>query len=192
MSHYVGYISVPHGSYQQWRDATLGNGYDTDGYFGEQCFDYISLLYYQYGLFLRTKAGGGLACDCWLYSRDYNSQDPFESLTGANNIKRGDVLVWNVTGYYTGSHIAIADEAYDGSGYIWVLGQNQVGNGSGYPVTRARLPIAGLLGMFRNKQWQGEEPEPIKTGYNINKYKFVLFNRRKRQEKWTKKPLKRR
>ena len=200
MAQYNGYVRVPHGSYQQWRDATLGNGYDVDGWFGDQCWDFCALLYRQYGLTLVTKAGGGGAVDCWRVSRYVNSQPPFESFTGVQNIKRGDILVFNATQYNSAGHICFADADYKDS-YIDYrgirrlpcLGQNQRGNGSGYPVTVDDLNLGEFLGIFRNMEWRGDTPTPTPEAvYNRNRYNFVLFNRRKRQEKWTKKLLKRR
>jgi len=191
MAHYTGYISVPHATYQQWRNATLGNGYNVDYAFGEQCWDYCALLYRQYGLTLITKAGGGSAKDCWNVSRWANSKPPFTSHTGKTNIRRGDILVF---GAGTWGHIGFADENYNPShpNQIWLLGQNQVGNGSGYPVTRALWSLNGFLGIFRNSNWQTTPPPtpPTPVVYNKGKYNFVLYNRRKRQDKWTRKPLK--
>lgn len=189
MAHYVGYLEVPHGSFQEWRNATYGNGYDVDGWFGEQCWDYVALLYWQYGLTLYTRAGGGGAQDCWLVSRAENSRTPFISLTGKQNIKRGDILVF---GSATVGHISFADEDYNPShpSYIASLGQNQAGNGSGYPVNVVNYSLNNFLGIFRNTYWNGVTPPPTPDmGYNKSRYNFVLFNRRKRQEKWTKKPL---
>ena len=196
MAHYQGYIYVPHGSYQECRDNTLGNGYDVDYFASEQCYDFCSLLYYQYGLRLITKAGGGGAQDCWIYSRQVNSQTPFISVFRVQDIKRGDIVVF---GGGKWGHIAFADQDYSQRTYnfgkqryeINCLGQNQVGNGSGYPVTVTPIGLDGFLGIFRNTYWQGDTPEPEpESGYNKHRYNFVLFNRRKRQEKWTKKPLK--
>ena len=60
MAHYTGYISVPHASYQQWRDATLGNGYNVDYAFGDGFpvnLELLSFFVYYVPLFLH------LACD---------------------------------------------------------------------------------------------------------------------------------
>ena len=53
MAQVNGYVPVAHGSYNQWRAATLGNGYNVDFRYGNQCWDYCALLYWQYGLTLR-------------------------------------------------------------------------------------------------------------------------------------------
>lgn len=202
MAQYNRYVQVPHGSYNQWRNATLGNGYNVDyfasGGSGNQCWDYAALCYRQYGLTLITKAGGGTAYDCWAVSRWVNTQPPFISMTGVQNIKRGDIIITKNPRSRTG-HICFADENYRHSGNkkrLWCVGQNQRGS-SALPVTRDEIDITYFVGLFRNTFWIGHEPEPEPTPtpegwYNKGKYNFVLFNRRKRQEKWTRKPLKKR
>jgi len=188
MATYYGYVDVPHSSYDAWRSATISNMYDLDGYYSGQCWDYTALCYAQYGLTLYTKPGGGVARECWTVSRALNSQPPFESVYNKTEIKRGDILVFGA-GY--AGHICFADEDYNGTDYIRCLGQNQRGSGGGYPATLDNFSLASFLGAFRNTNWQGDTPEP-ESGYNKHRYNFVLFNRRKRQEKWTKKPLKQR
>jgi hypothetical protein len=195
MAQYNRYVRVPHGSYSQWRTATLGNGYNVDynagGGWGNQCWDYCALCYWQYGLTLVTKAGGGTAYDCWAVSRWVNSKPPFISVTGVTNIKRGDIIITKNPRSRTG-HICFADENYRTSGNkkrLWCVGQNQRGNSS-LPVTRDEIDITYFVGIFRNTMWQGPEPHPEPTPtptptpsvvYNKGKYNFVLFNRRKRQ-----------
>lgn len=197
MATYYGYRTIPHGSYDEWRDATIGDMFDVDGYFSGQCWDYTALCYYQYGLQLITKPGGGVAKDCWNISRSINSRPPFQSIDGVENIKRGDILVfgWGYAGHICFADADYADSFIDAQGIrrLPCLGQNQRGDGSGYPATVDNLNLGGFLGIFRNTEWDGSSPSPTpSSGYNRNKYNFVLFNRRKRQEKWTKKLLKRR
>lgn len=172
MAHYTGYIEVPHSSFNEWRSATINNGYNVDYAFGEQCWDYVALLYWQYGRTLYTKVGGGGAQDCWLVSRDANSQPPFESLTGKQNIKRGDILVFG--GNFGIGHISFADEDFNGDhpNYISSLGQNQQGNGSGWPVTVVDYPLANFLGIFRNTKWTSSPTPPTPTKDKVKKTKF--------------------
>lgn len=171
MAHYTGYLEVPHATFQEWRDATIGNGYNVDYYWGEQCWDYVALLYWQYGLTLVTKAGGGGAQDCWLVSRQQNSQPPFESLTGKQNIKRGDILVW---GNMSVGHIAFADEDFNPNdpNNIMSLGQNQAGNGSGWPVNVVKHTLNGFLGIFRNTEWTSSPTPPPTPTETVRKKKF--------------------
>lgn len=187
MATYYGYVDVPHGSYDEWRSATIGNMYDLDGWYSGQCWDYCALCYAQYGLRLYT-GSPGVAKNCWLQSKSANTRHPFIAVEGKQNIKRGDIIVFD--GGFAG-HICFADEDYNGSNRLNCLGQNQGTNGSGGPANVMSLNLSQFLGIFRNTEWDGSSPTP-ESGYNKHRYNFVLFNRRKRQEKWTKKLLKRR
>ena len=199
MAQYNSYVSVPHSSYTEFKNATLGNGYNVDAWYqggwGNQCWDYIALLYWQYGLTLYTKTGGGSAKDCWLVSKNANARSPFIAVEGKENIKRGDVIVTNASPWTTNGHICLADENYRTSGdrnKLWCVGQHQRGSTS-LPVTRDEINISYFLGIFRNTTWGGDEPHPEPPiVYNKEGYNFILFNRRKRQEKWMQKPLIRR
>lgn len=162
MAQYNGYVDIPHDTYQQWRDATLGNGYDADNTYQNQCWDLPAELWYQYGLRLITRPGGnGTAEDCWLISKDDNAVPPFEAVNGVENIKRGDVVVFAGTTSYPTGHIAFADQDYADAvnNRLNFLGQNQ-GQGSSNPSNIADLPLTNFLGIFRNTNWQQPEPEP--------------------------------
>lgn len=187
MAQYNGFVSVPHNTYEDWRNATLGNGYDVDYSFGNQCWDYCDLLYAQYGKYLVTKSGGGTAKDCWLVSKNVNSTPPFEAVEGKQNIKRGDIIVLNGIPENPAGHICFADEDYNGTDRIAVVQQN--GFQPTTPVHTATCGLDQFLGIFRNTLWQGVVPPEPESSYNKHRYNFVLFNRRKRQEKWTRKPL---
>ena len=162
MAQYNHYVSVPHSSYEVWRTNTIGNGYNVDQAFGNQCWDYVANLYWQYGRTLYTKPGGGYAKDCWLVSRQANSQSPFISIEGKNNIKRGDIIVWNGNSSYPTGHIAFADQDYDPThpNEIWTVGQAPVNHGINGVVSRDKLSLGLFLGIFRNTDWQEPEPEP--------------------------------
>lgn len=170
---YNGYVEVPHATYDEFRNATLGNGYNVDYKYGNQCWDYVALLYWQYGLTLITRPNGGTAADCWNISRQANSQPPFESLVGKENIKRGDVIVIGASAFSSTGHICIADEDYPNApdGKIWCVGQNQ-GHGSAAPVTRDKVSLTYFLGIFRNTQWQGTPPTPPEPKASKKKSKF--------------------
>lgn len=187
MANYTGFVSIPHGSYDEWRSSTIGNAYDYDRWWGAQCWDFCQELYAQYGLTLQT--GDGTAAGCWELMRYANSRTPFISVEGVTNIKRGDIIVMGRTTYNYAGHICFADEDYNGTLRLNCLGQNQTGSGSGSPASVNNLGLDRFLGIFRNTEWQGVTPEPEKV-YNKSRYNFVLFNRRRRQEKWTRKPLK--
>lgn len=166
-------------SYNTVRSAILaraaqGLGYDFDGYYGYQCWDLGANMYWNAGRgTFRTKnsftgAGGddSSVYTTWTYQPafEYNSADPFTAVTNVNEIKRGDMVIWDSRlGGGTG-HNAFADEDYDnGKSTISVLGQNQVNANSttGHIPTINNFNKAGILGAFRYKPWiDGPGPEP--------------------------------
>ena len=161
MADYHGYRQVEHNTYDSWRTATIGNRYDVDNYPASQpymCWDYCALLYFQYGRTLFTRTGGGTAADCWNISRQANSQPPFISLVGKQNIRRGDMLVFDVTPTSSTGHIGFADEDYNGTDTIALLSENWNGNTT---VHVANKSLSNFLGIFRNTKWfSGPTPEP--------------------------------
>lgn len=172
MAQYNGYRIVPHDSYDNWRNTTLNNGWNVDYTYGNQCWDLPALLYFQYGLRLITRPqGNGTAAMCWTVSRAANSVTPFISIEGVENIRRGDILVWNATPFTTTGHIAFADENYNGTNRLNCLGQNQ-GQGSAAPANIANLSLNNFLGIFRNTQWSAPPAPPTPPEEQDKKRKF--------------------
>lgn len=164
MAQYNSYVVVNHATYQEFRDATLGNGYNVDysagGGYGNQCWDLCALLWWQYGLTLYT-GPIGIAEECWTVSKDRNAVPPFIAIYSVSEIKRGDCVVFAGTTQYTTGHIAFADEDYvSGMTRMNFLGQNQ-GQGTAAPSNIANLPLQNVLGAFRNTNWtSGPTPTP--------------------------------
>lgn len=160
MAQYNRYVAVAHATYQEFRNATLGNGYNVDQAFGNQCWDFCALLWWQYGLTLHT-GPKGWAYECWTSSRALNAVPPFTQVTSVSDIKRGDCVVFKGTSNYPTGHIAFADEDYrDGMTRMNFLGQNQ-GQGSSKPSNIANLSLANFIGAFRNSNWvTAPEPTP--------------------------------
>lgn len=157
MAQFNGYVKVAHATYQQFRDATLGNGYNVDKAYGNQCWDFCALLWWQYGLTLHT-GPKGWASECWTVSRSLNAVPPFTQVTSISDIKRGDCVVFKGTSNYPTGHIAFADEDYkDGMTRMNFLGQNQ-GQGSLKPSNIANISLANFIGAFRNSNWATSKP----------------------------------
>ena len=171
MAQYYAGVSIPHATYAQFKAATLSNSYDYDGYYGNQCWDFVQELYYQYGLILYTKPGGGGAADCWLISRNQNARGPFILVTGKENIKKGDVLVFNRNNLSTTGHIGIADEDYHGN-TIKLLNQNPYLYGQWGSVHVDNWNLTDFLGIFRNTNWQTTPPTPPTPTQTKKKKKF--------------------
>lgn len=164
--------SVPHSTYDEFRNAVNGVGFDLDNFAGFQCWDGVDLLYQQsdVGQYLYTAhnvgQGEGTAKSCWLNdtARGLNGSGHFSIITDKTQIKKGDIIVFNTyEGWYgSAGHIGFADEDYNGTEYINILSQN-FGAGSnpttGKPFNIARALLgSAFLGVFRYDGWQ--EPVP--------------------------------
>ena len=159
MTQYNGYVDIPHSSYSVWKSNTLGNGYNVDNAWGNQCWDFCAELWHQYGLTLYT--GDGTAAGCWTLMRNTNAQGPFIIVQGKENIKKGDILVWNISAVSGNGHIAIADEDWhEGMVSIRTLGQMPSVHGKKGPVSLDNMTLNTFLGIFRNKNWDSAPPKP--------------------------------
>lgn len=158
---------VAHNSYDAFCNDVYGRGFDVDGMYGAQCWDGVDLLYQQadVGQYLTT-ANTGRVKDCWLNgtARATNGSGHFTAISGKENIKKGDIIVFNTySGWYgrTG-HIGFANEDYNGSDYISLLSQN-FGSGSNpytgkpFNIMNAYLGSA-FLGIFRYDAWDNPTP----------------------------------
>lgn len=193
MAFYTGYIDLPTSTYDAWKSAVNGNGYDADGYYGCQCWDLCAEFWYNLGFprgYPVTQTGGnGSAWMCWTYSKDINKGDKFDLIYNLSDVKRGDVIVWDGTTSYPDGHIGFADEDYNGSGSIAVLGQNQGSGGTPPPISHPNggttanvktLSTIGFLGAFRYREWEDTPPTPPVTR-SKGSFNWVLMARRLNQ-----------
>lgn len=173
-----GYVDVPHSDYAQWKLNTLGEGYDLDGYYGCQCWDFASLFWRNVGF----PAGYPLtgpnisAYECWTVSRIQNAGTQFDLITDVTQIKTGDVIVLGPTSQNPAGHIAFANEDYRGN-MIVMLGQNQGGTptpSGGSVVSISNVSLSEFLGAFRYKEWHQPVP-PTPTTTKKSKFKWVLY-----------------
>lgn len=195
MAFISGYVQLPTDTYDSWKSAVLGNGYDADGYYGDQCWDLVAEFWFNVGFPTGYPQTGPnqYAYECWTNSRDanssYNGTTYFNQITSISNIKRGDVLVWNGTSSFPSGHIGFADEDYNGSGYIKILAQNQGSTGTPTPIPNpsggttsnvTTLPVSNFLGAFRYVEWGPTPPVPTvsKPHFKWPLYARKLRNRR--------------
>lgn len=177
-----GYTNIPHSSYDEWRANTIGHSYDVDGAFGCQCWDYVAELWYNVGFGTGyPHTGPNLAAyECWTVSRYQNAGNEFDLIELLAIVKKGDIVVLN-QGRFPGDtvgHIAFADEDYDGSGQMWLVGQNQVNPSAtvGSPVARTRMSVTAFLGAFRYKRWaQPVPPTPTGRGKKKTRYPWAIY-----------------
>lgn len=179
---------VPYDTYENFRNAVNGHGYDIDGYYGYQCWDGVALLYQQLGrtLWTTNTGGGGVAKGCWLNegARSHNSGSGISLVYNANNLKQGDMVVLDTnsgagTTVGTAGHIAFVDAVIVGGDYgtLRLLGQNQ-GAGSnpdtGKPFNLVNFTLNGnFLGAFRYDAWNQPIP-PHPTTSKKRQFPFAV------------------
>lgn len=196
MAIYTGYVILPISTYDAFRDAVNGNGYDADLYYGCQCWDLMAELWYNIGFPQNYPLTGPnqAAYECWTVNRDnnlaYAGTTYFDIITELSGVRRGDIVVLNYTSANPAGHITIADEDYNGTTTLRCLGQNQ-GGGTPVPAGGQTTNIQNLildaqnsgafLGAFRYRGWQQTPPTPP-TSNDLSKFPFVLYAAKRRRE----------
>ena len=183
MPKYTGYVSLPTTTYDAWKAAVNGNGYDVDSSYGCQCWDLAAEFWYNVGFpqGYPTLAGTGSAYGAW-DDRTANAGTSFDLIYDKTQIKRGDVIVYN---YFTGNpygHIGFADEDYNGTDNIQILSENNGGmpDPAGGAYTNVNnYSLAYFRGAFRYKAW--ETPAPI-GHVGKTKFPWVLYARKLREK----------
>lgn len=191
MAFYTGYVVLPTNTYLAWKNAVAGNGYDADGYYGDQCWDLCAEFWHNLGFPAGYPLTGTnhYASECWTQNKDnnisYNGTQYFDLIYNLSEVKQGDVVVFDGTASFPTGHIGFADEDYDGSGNITILGQNQGSGGTPPPISNPAggttanvksLPTSNFLGAFRYKNW--EQPTPPTPSSKRNKFPWVLYARK--------------
>ena len=164
---------VAHASYEEFRNATLGEAYDLDGYPPSQpyqCWDSVDLLYQQPDVdqYLYTAQSVGAQGDgvktCWTNTdaRQRNGSGYFSIVNNVEDIKRGDIIVFDQYGswYASTGHIGFADENYNGTDMIKLLSQNFYGYH--YVTVQDAYLGEAFLGAFRFNPWQLPPVHPTK------------------------------
>lgn len=198
MSFYTGYVVLPTNTYLAWKNAVAGNGYDADGYYGDQCWDLTAEFWHNVGFPTGYPLTGPnhSAYECWTVNRNnnisYNGTQYFDLIENLNAVKQGDVVVFNGTSGNPAGHIGFADEDYNGSEWIGILGQNQGSGGTPPPIpnpaggTTANVHslyvATDFLGAFRYREWGGgPTPPPPPTPTIKHRFPWVLYSRKLNQ-----------
>lgn len=148
---------VPYDTYNNFKNAVLGRGYDIDNAYGWQCWDGAALLWQQMGLILYT--GNGKAIGCWDLKRDVNKYDKFDLIYNVGDLKVGDVVCMRP------NHIGFFD-GWNGQ-YMRILGQNQGGTptnpqgGSAFNIVN--INKSTFAGAFRYRAWNTQPTPPSPT-----------------------------
>lgn len=191
-----GWQTVTVASYAAFKAVVNNNGWDLDEAYGDQCYDLAFLLWYSIGYPQVWPVNGGthLAKDIWTEretNKSYNGTQYFDLIYNLNDVKQGDVLIYDSTPYNEAGHVGLADEDYstwhanNPSSYEFpILSENN--GGTPYSGGGAYANIHGydtrlFLGAFRYKSWIPTPPPPTPT--SEGNFKFVLWTRKIRDRK---------
>lgn len=165
--------------------ASQGLGYDVDNWLGYQCWDLVAELWMNLPEFANSglwpHTGPELAArECWTVSRTENAGNSFDLIYSLNDVKRGDVIVIDASAISDVGHIAFADEDYNGTNYMDLLGQNQVNPSPtvGHIPTVTNLSVATFLGAFRLRTWTPTPPTPSATTARNTRLPLIMMTRR--------------
>lgn len=110
-------------SYQDFKNAVLGKGFDIDGYYGAQCWDGYAYYCKFMGVPYANCTVTGYAEDIWTQRKTNGILNYFDEVS---EMEAGDVAVFKKSPFTPDTHIAIFDSDA-GNGYGNFLGQNQGG-----------------------------------------------------------------
>lgn len=164
-------------SYQDFKNTHLGNGYDIDGWFGDQCWDGFAEYCKYLGYPVINCTDSGYAQDLWTQRHSNGILNYFDEV---EVMQAGDVAIFDVTPSTPYSHVAIFDSDA-GNGYGYFLGQNQGGeqknpNGGGVFNIVALPYSATFATAFRPKSvntqviTNSSESSPVASGLKKDDY----------------------
>lgn len=181
MAYYAGYVTMPHSTYDEWRNATNGNGFNADRIYGCQCYDLALIFWYSLGFPQGYPVSSSIGAN-GIWSRRLENAwlagtEIFDLITNPADIKRGDVICFNDTNANPYGHIGFADCDYSDPNWVYpelpVLSENNGGTpdpqGGAYTNVHG-YDIRLFQGAFRYKEWiQPTPPTPSE------KHKFPWF-----------------
>ena len=152
------YIYAPVDTPIAFKDYTINKCWNTDGYYGAQCWDLGDMFWQNYAGRNLSTCGTGIAKGIW-NCKEQNAGDQFELITDVHNIQLGDWIIFS-SGKY--GHVGMAMGSYN-NGYVTLLGQNQGGKsceGGGSATNIININLSSFMGAFRPKTYIKPEPQP--------------------------------
>lgn len=193
MTIYTGYVTIPHGSYEEFKNATINNGYNFDNTYGCQCYDLAVEFWYNVGFPQGyphiTNSSAYTMWNLREENASYNGTTYFDLIYNLADVKKGDVIVYAGTTSNPYGHVGLADRDYAGwntSDYEFpILSQN---NG-GTPVSQGgtTVNVHGydtrlFLGAFRLKAWH-TTPAGIAHKVSKRRFPFVIYANKLRNKR---------
>lgn len=152
------YIYAPTETFTQFKDYTINKCWNTDGYYGAQCWDLGDLFWMNYAGRNLSTCGTGGAKGAW-NCREYNAGDEFDLIYDKTDLQAGDWIIFN-NGQY--GHVGMALGGYN-NGYVALLGQNQGGYAcaeGGQATNIINISLNSFAGAFRPKTYEKPAPSP--------------------------------
>lgn len=193
MAYYTGYVTIPHDSYIQWKLNTNGNGYNFDFRYGCQCYDLAVEFWWNVGFPTGypqiTSSSAYTMWDNRVANASYNGVTYFDLIYNIQDVKRGDVMVFN---HFSGNpygHVGFADEDFS----TWtpsdpnqpyefpILSQNN--GGFPDPQGGAYTNVHGydyrlFLGAFRYKEWITPTPVIVTKKPTAKRFPWAIYARK--------------
>ena len=197
MAYYRGYVDVPHGTYDEWRNATLNNFYNYDGNYGCQCMDFAGYLFWanvgfpHYAYYPISSTGN--ADGVWLRRWDnlaYGGMSYFTLVNNLADVKRGDIICYSIAPF---GHIGFADEDYStwsaahpGDYEFPILSENN--GGTPDPEGGSSVNVHGydtryFQGAFRYIPWQSGPTPPTPPTIRQSTFPWLLIVRKLRNRR---------
>lgn len=152
------YVYAPTESYTKFKDYTLGKCFNTDGYYGAQCWDLGDLFWQNYAGRNLSTCGTGGAKGAWL-CKEQNAGEEFDLIYDKTQLQAGDWVIFNGGQF---GHVGMALGSFN-NGYVALLGQNQGGTwceGGGSSTNIINISLKDFAGAFRPKTYEKPEPSP--------------------------------
>lgn len=203
MSYNLYYVDVPHATYDQWRNATNGNGYNYDGNYGCQCMDLAFLFWANVGFphpnpgvlptIFYPLSSTGNADGVWNRRWDnlsYGGFDYFRLVTNLADVKRGDIICYSIAPF---GHIGFADEDYStwhashpGDYEFPILSENN--GGTPDPQGGSYTNVHGydtryFQGAFRYIPWASGPTPPVPPTVRQGQFPWFLVARKLRNKR---------
>lgn len=177
-------------SYAAFKSMYLGKSVDVDGfptYNIYQCWDLVSGVYFPY------IGGKKIHCGKTGYVIDIATQRKTNGILDfcidvglKENLQPGDICVWGKCSDTPYSHIAIYDHD-EGQDAVYFIGQNQPYN----YVNVKKIPVRGIVAVFRPKIFVNVKPAPVKkadqiltVGSKVQSYGFYVERLRYKSGHW--------
>lgn len=191
MAVYTGYVTIPHDTYEAWKNATNGNGYDFDSTYGLQCYDLVAEFWWNIGFPPGYPVAGGteyayMIWDDRTNNVSYNGVTYFDLIYSINDVKKGDIIVYSPFSGNAAGHVGFAAMDYNGTQEFPILSQNNSGEpypGGGSYVNIHGYDVSLFRGAFRYRGWQTTPPTPGTPTYTSkHRFPWVLYARKLREK----------